>query len=246
MISLLAGCGPRPGQAPLFVLAASSLQEAMAAAADAWAAQGHDRPVVAFAASSALARQIENGAAADLFVAADQEWMDVVERGGLLRPGTRRGLVGNNLVLIAPASPAGSPVALEAPALSAALGDGRLAMADPDSVPAGRYGKAAMTRLGLWDAVGDRIARAENVRAALALVERGQAPLGIVYATDARAARRVRVVAEFPDASHPPIRYPAAILAASSHPEAEAFRRFLLSPQGQAIFARYGFRSAAR
>ncbi|MGZ8350402.1 MAG: molybdate ABC transporter substrate-binding protein, partial [Allosphingosinicella sp.] len=115
-----------------------------------------------------------------------------------------------------------------------------------DSVPAGRYGKAAMTRLGLWDAVGDRIARAENVRAALALVERGQAPLGIVYATDARAARRVRVVAEFPDASHPPIRYPAAILAASSHPEAEAFRRFLLSPQGQAIFARYGFRSAAR
>ncbi|HEY6870885.1 MAG TPA: molybdate ABC transporter substrate-binding protein, partial [Novosphingobium sp.] len=126
-------------------------------------------------------------------------------------------------------------------ALAQALGQGRLAMADPDSVPAGKYGKAALTSLGVWPAVAPRVARAENVRAALALVERGEAPFGVVYATDARASARVRIVGIFPAATHPPITYPLALLKASTNPEAEGFRRFLLSPAGKAIFARRGF-----
>lgn len=237
---LAAGCGPRqPGAAPL-VLAAASLQESLTEAADAWAAQGHPRPVISFAASSALARQIESGAVADLFVSADEDWMDTVERTGKLRADSRRDLVGNSLVLIAPATGPES-VALEPSALAAALGDGRIVMADPDSVPAGRYGRAALTSLGLWDGVSARVARGENVRAALALVERGEAPLGIVYATDARASSRVRVVATFPADSHPQIRYPAAILATSASPDAQGFLDFLQSEPGQMTFARHGF-----
>lgn len=235
----LSGCAPEPtARAPL-VLAAASMQESIDAAADAWAAEGHRRPVISFAASSALARQIESGADADLFVSADQDWMDSVERDGWIRADTRRDLVGNALVLIAPAGGL-QAVALEAASLDRALGQARLAMADPDSVPAGRYGKAALRSLGLWPAVEARIARGENVRAALALVERGEAPLGIVYATDARASDRVRVAAVFPAKSHPPIVYPVALLA-SAGPEAEAFYRFLLSEAGQAILAAHGF-----
>lgn len=234
-----AGCGPREEapKAPL-VLAAASLQESMNEAADRWAAKGHARPVISFAASSALARQIIAGAPADLFVSADEAWMDAVERAGRLRAGTRRPFLGNRLVLITPTDV--SP----APSIAAALtglGDGRLAMADPDSVPAGRYGKAALTSLGLWSRVEARVARGENVRAALALVERGDAPLGIVYETDARATRRVRVVAAFPPGSHPPIRYPVAMVADSAAPDARAFLAFLLSAEGRAIFVRHGF-----
>ncbi len=125
--------------------------------------------------------------------------------------------------------------------LARTLGSGRLAMADPDAVPAGRYGKAALERLGAWNGVAPQVVRAENVRAALALVERGAAPLGIVYATDAKASAKVRVVAMFPAASHPPIVYPIARLKASRNPEGEAFRRFLISGAGKAIFVRYGF-----
>lgn len=238
----LAGCAPEPGSGAPLVLAAASLQESLSAAADAWAAEGHRRPTMSFAASSALARQIESGAAADLFVSADQQWMDRVERAGRIRTGTRRNLVGNALVMIAPAAGPQS-VALDAPSMDRALGRGRLAMADPDSVPAGRYGKAALRGLGLWSGLEGRIARGENVRAALALVERGEAPLGIVYATDARASDRVRIVATFPAGSHPPIVYPVALLA-SGGAEAEAFRRFLLSGRGQAIFAAHGFTAA--
>ncbi len=233
-----------PAQAapsPPLVLAASSLQEALNQAADAWAAQGHARPVLSFAASSALARQIEAGAPADLFVSADEEWMSYVAGKGLTRPGTRAPLAGNRLVLVAPA---GSQTRLTiAPgfALGRALGGGRLAMADPDAVPAGKYGKAALTALGVWPQVSGSIARAENVRAALALVERGEAPLGIVYATDAAASRGVRVVGLFPAASHAPIVYPVAVLRTAASPDTAGFRRFLLSSAGQAIFARHGF-----
>jgi molybdate transport system substrate-binding protein len=230
----------RPAAAPL-VLAAASLQESLNAAADAWAAQGHARPVLSFAASSALARQIESGASADLFISADEEWMDTVERSGRIRGGTRADLVANSLVLVEPADADDDTVALVG--ISAALGDGRLAMADPEAVPAGRYGKAALEQLGQWDAIADRVAPAENVRAALAMVERGQAPLGIVYATDARASRRVRTVATFPASSHPPILYAGAVLTTSSSPDAQPFLAFLRSPEGQAIFARYGFRA---
>ena len=206
-IVLLASCGQdRAEPRPLVVLAASSLQEALDAAADGWARRGHPRPVLAFAASSALARQIERGAPADLFLSADEQWMDAAEAAGALRPGTRRDLLTNRIVLVAPASSAAQAGLPDAAGLVAALGNSRLAMADPDAVPAGKYGKAALEHLGLWVAVSGKLAWAENVRAALTLVESGEAPLGIVYATDARASRSVRVVGTFPASSHPPIR----------------------------------------
>lgn len=223
------------------VLAAASLQEGLSEAADRWAALGHARPVLSFAGSSALARQIEAGAPADLFISADEEWMDYVAGRKLLRPGSRTAFLSNRLVLIAPVDSRlrltigrGFPIAR-------ALGTGRLAMADPAAVPAGKYGRAALTKLGVWPGVAGRIASAENVRAALALVERGEAPLGIVYATDAKASARVRIVGAFPTASHPPILYPMALLRTARNRDAVAFRRFLLSPQGKAIFVRHGF-----
>lgn len=238
-----AGANAQSRAKPPLVLAAASLQEAMTAAADAWAAGGRARPVLSFAASSALARQAQAGAPADLFVSADEEWMDVLQRAGALRPGTRATFLGNRLVLVARMGTRGS-VDLRR-GLARLLGPGeRLAMADPSSVPAGRYGQAALERLGAWPAVSGRIARAENVRAALALVERGATPYGVVYATDARASGRVRIAAVFPANSHPPIRYPLAILRRSDSPDAEPFRRFLLSPRGRAIFARFGFTTA--
>ncbi|WP_242125995.1 molybdate ABC transporter substrate-binding protein [Sphingobium sp. Sx8-8] len=223
------------------VLAAASMQEAMNAAADAWAAQRHARPTLSFAASSALARQIRSGAPADLFVSADEDWMDDIEKAGLVAPGTRADVAGNRLVLIAPARmPLRLRVARAMP-IARALGPSRLAMANPDSVPAGKYGKAALTALGVWPSVADRLALGDNVRSAMALVERGEARLGIVYATDARASKDVMVAGLFPPGSHAPIRYPLARLAGSRNPDAEAFRRFLLSGAGQAILARYGF-----
>jgi molybdate transport system substrate-binding protein len=238
LAALALGAAPAP-TAPL-VLAAASLQESLDAAADQWAKAGHPRPVISFAASSALARQIEGGAPADLFVSADEEWMDALVAKRLVAAGTRAGLVGNRLVVIEPAGRR-STVPLNGARLARLLGAGPLAMADPDSVPAGKYGKAALTKLGAWDAVAPHVVRAENVRAALALVERGAAPFGIVYLTDAKASSKVRVAGIFPTTSHPPIVYPIARLAGSTSPEAEGFRRFLLSPRGRAVFARFGF-----
>ena len=237
-LGLLAAAPATPR--PPLVLAAASLQEAMSAAAVAWAKAGHPKPVLSFAASSALARQVEAGAPADLFASADEQWMDEVQRRGLLAAGTRATFVGNRLVVVAPAA---SRVRLNlvAPGGTAALARGPLAMADPGSVPAGLYGRAALQTLGGWRAVQPHVVAAENVRAALALVERGAAPFGIVYATDARASRAVRVAGVFPAASHPPIRYPVARLKRSASADAEAFRRFLVSPAGLAIFRRYGF-----
>ncbi|MHA4835305.1 molybdate ABC transporter substrate-binding protein [Sphingopyxis sp. MSC1_008] len=223
------------------VLAAASLQESLTEAADVWAAKGHAKPVISFAASSALARQVMAGAPADLFLSADEEWMDAVAKAGLLRAGTRTTLLGNRLVLIAPASSKVRLTPARGFALARALGSGRLALADPDAVPAGKYAKAALTHLGVWASVAAKVAPAENVRAAMALVERGAAPLGIVYATDARASKAVRVVGTFPASSHPPIRYPVALLKASRSRDAAGFRAFLLSKRGRAIFARHGF-----
>lgn len=229
--------------APPLVLAAASLQESLTSAADAWARRGHPRPVLSFAASSALARQIEAGAPADLFISADEAWMDDVAKNNLLIAATRHDLVRNRLVLIAPAASSARIAIAPHFALSDLLGQGRLAVADPDSVPAGRYARAALTKLAVWDAVSPKIARAESVRAALALVERGAAPLGIVYATDAAASRAVRVVGVFPADTHPPIVYPIARLKAATHADAAGFEAFLLSGAGQAIFRRYGFTS---
>lgn len=244
LLALLALVGASPLAAqergPL-VLAASSLQEALNEAADRWASLRHPRPVLSFAASSALARQVEAGAPADLFLSADEEWMDHVQGKGLLRPGTRARLTENRLVLVAPvASRVSLRIARSFP-LAKALGGGRLALADPAAVPAGRYAREALVSLGVWTGVAGQIAVAENVRAALALVERGAAPLGIVYATDARASKAVRVVGVFPPASHRPITYPVALLKTSRNPQAEGFRRFLISREGRAILARHGF-----
>lgn len=223
------------------VLAAASLQEALEAVAKEWTGQGYPAPVLSFAATSALARQIESGAPADVFISADEKWMDEVEAKGLVRGGSRTDLLGNSLVLVAPAK---SDVQLAiAPGfpLAAALGTGRLAMADPEAVPAGRYGKEALTSLGVWDAVAGKVAPGESVRAALALVGRGEAPLGVVYATDSKADPQVRLVASFPETSHTPIRYPVAVLKAASDEDADAFRAFLSSEEAGAIFRRYGF-----
>lgn len=245
MLAMLALGGPlraAPDRGPV-VLAAASLQEALSAAADAWAARGHARPVLSFAASSALARQVAAGAPADLFLSADEEWMDDLDKRGLLRAGTRVDLLTNRLVLIAPAV-SGARIAIRPGfPLAAALGQGRLATGAVDSVPAGIYARQALTRLGVWPQVQGRIAGADSVRAALALVARGEAPLGIVYATDAQAEKRVRVVGVFPETSHAPIRYPVAVLSASRHGDAEGFRRFLLSAPGRAVFRPYGFGS---
>lgn len=241
MLLTLAGAAQAQAQArgPL-VLAAASMQEALSDAADAWARQGHVRPVLSFAASSALARQIAAGAPADLFVSADQEWMDDLERRKLLAPGTRAVMAGNRLVVVA--RPGQARVGgTRGDALARLLGAGPLAMADPAAVPAGRYGKAALERLGAWASVAPRVVRGESVRAALSLVSRGAAPYGIVYATDARIAPELAIAGVFPPGSHAPIVYPIARLTTSLSGKAESFRRFLLSRGGQAIMRRHGF-----
>ncbi len=240
MLAALASPARAQPRGPL-VLAAASLQEALTAAADSWARKGHARPVLSFAASSALARQIAAKAPADLFFSADQEWMDYLAARNLIVSSTRADVLTNRLVIVAAASSRLSLAVRPGFALAPALGGGRLALADPDAVPAGRYAKEALTNLKVWTSVERSLARAENVRAALALVARGAAPLGIVYATDARAEGAVRVAGWIPAAAHKPITYPLARLAAATNPEAEGFRRFLLSPEGKGIFRRYGF-----
>ncbi len=232
-----------PAPAPVKVFAAASLTEALAAAAAAYAAQGHPRPVLAFAASSTLARQIEQGADADLFVSADEEWMDYLQARGLIEAKTRARLLSNRLVLIAPSDRPFTLAMRQGFDLAGALKGGRLALADPDSVPAGRYGKAALESVGAWAGVSGSVARAENVRAALRFVETGEAAAGIVYATDAQAAgSRVTIVGTFPAASHPPISYPLALVAGrAGRTEAAAFARYLRSPPGQKVLQRFGF-----
>lgn len=227
------------GRPPL-VLAAASLQESMNAAASAWAKRGHPRPIISYAASSALARQVEAGGAADLFVSADQAWMDALAAKRLIVVTTRVTFLGNRLVVVAAkGNPVRIPVRPPA-ALARVLGAGPLAIADAP-VPAGKYAEAALRSLRVWGQVAPTVVRGDSVRAALALVERGAAPLGIVYATDARASSKVRVAGVFPAASHPAITYPVARLAASRNPEGEAFRQFLISRAGKAVFATYGF-----
>jgi molybdate transport system substrate-binding protein len=227
--------------APPLVLAAASLQESLNAAADAWAAKHHERPTLSFASSSVLAKQIDAGAPADIFISADEPWMDDVAKHGLMKAGTRVSFLANKLVLVAPAASA-KPVAIKPGfPLARLLGDGKLAMGEVNSVPAGKYGKEALTKLGVWDAVSSHVAGADNVRSALALVERGEAPYGIVYATDAYASKGVKIVGTFPETSHAPITYPIALLTASTSGDAEGFRRFLISGAGKAIFKRYGF-----
>jgi len=193
-----------------------------------------------FAASSVLARQIEAGAPADIFFSADRDWMDYLQSRKLIQAESRRDLLGNRLVLVAPAASTLSLKIAPQFGLAAALGKGRLATGDPDSVPAGRYARAALTTLRVWDSVADHIVRAENVRAALAFVERGEVPLGIVYRTDALIDKGVRIVDTFPTESHPPIAYPIA-LTVDAKSVAAQFADYLNKPAVGAVFVRYGF-----
>lgn len=238
----ISGSAPAAERAPV-VLAAASLQEALTEAAETWAANGNPRPVLSFAASPALARQIQLGAPADLFISADEAWMEYLVDKRLIAPGTKTAFLGNRLVLIAPAGSRAHLRIMPGFPLARALGNGRLAIADPASVPAGKYGKAALEYFDVWGGVAEKLARVENVRAALALAERSEVPFAIVYATDAVASKRVRIVARFPANSHAHIRYPIARIATSTNPAAEKFRRFLISATGRAIFVRRGFSS---
>ncbi len=231
----------------VLVFAAASLKNALDDATSAWTKETGKTARIAYAGSNALARQIDAGAPADLFISADQAWMDYVERAGLLKPGSRTDLLRNALVLIAPgpSNANADPQIALAPnlgtTLAQRLGGGKLAMATIDAVPAGKYGKAALEKLGAWEAVKGQVAQAENVRAALLLVARGEAPLGIVYATDAAADPSVHVVATFPADSHPPIVYPAAVTKDSRNPDAAALLTYLRGPGARAAFERQGF-----
>ena len=234
------GPAAAPSPAPLTVFAAASLADVLQELADGYQQAGGAPVRLSFAASSTLARQLEAGAAADLFFPADQEWMDYVEQRGLIRAPTRRNLLGNRLALIAPADSAIRLTIGPHFGLRAALHGERLATGDPDVVPAGRYARAALSSLGVWSEVADRLARADNVRSALAFVARGEVPLGIVYETDARVDRRVRIVGLFPPGSHPPISYPVA-LTRDAAPGAQAFIDYLGGPAARPLFERYGF-----
>ena len=225
----------------LLVFAAASLKDALDAQVTGFRSVSSDKVVVAYGASSALAKQIEAGAPAGVFISADVDWMDVVEKKGLVLAGTRVDLLRNSLVLVAPASSKAALTIRPGFDLAKALGTDKLAMANPDSVPAGKYGRAALESLGAWSSVERHVARAENVRAALALVARGEAPYGIVYATDARADSRVRIVDTFPASTHPPIVYPIAVLVAGNASVARAFVDYLRSAPARAVWAKHGF-----
>ncbi len=241
--SLALAGGPARAQEPVTVFAAASLTDALRALAAEWQSRGRPAPRLSLAASSALARQIEQGAPADLFMSADEAWADYLQQRNLLADGTRSSPIGNSLVLVAPAS-AARPVALaQGTDLAALLGPGgRIATGDPAHVPAGRYAQAALTWMGQWDAIAPRLARADNVRSALLLVERGEAPFGIVYATDAAAGSGVRIVGTFPAGSHPPVTYPFALTRrAEGNAGAHALLAFLTGPEAAPAWQRFGF-----
>jgi molybdate transport system substrate-binding protein len=223
------------------VFAAASLKNALDAIVGDWRRETGKHATISYAASSTLAKQIENGAPADLFISADRDWMDFLEHSKLIDPKSRVDLLGNRLVLIAPKDSRVDLVIRPGFDIAGALGGGRLAMADPAAVPAGLYGKAALETLKVWSSVANRVAAAENVRAALLLVARGEAPLGIVYQTDAAAEPGVRIVATFPPDSHPPIVYPMALTGASTNPDAPILAAYLRGPAARARFEAQGF-----
>ena len=226
----------------IVVFSAASLKNALDDASATYEKETGVRALISYAASSTLAKQVESGAPADLFISADLDWMDYLQKRSLIKTDTRLTLLGNKLVLIAPASSTAKIEITPGFALGNLLGNERLAMADPRAVPAGKYGKAALQKLGVWEAVSNKVAPAEDVRSALLLVSRGETSLGIVYATDAAADKGVRIVAAFPEDSHPPIVYPAAVLASSENPAATAFLDYLKSDSARPFFERQGFR----
>lgn len=222
------------------VFAAASLKTALDQIAQDWQAATGDRVTISYGGSNKLATQILQGAPADIFVSASTAWMDRVQAGGDVVAGTRRDLLGNRLVLVG--APGAAPVDLAPGAdLAGLLAGGKLSMATVDAVPAGQYGKAALESLDLWSAVAPQVVQSEDVRGALRLVARGEAPLGIVYASDAMAEAGVKVLATFPATSHPPITYPAALLTGAADAADRAFLAALAAPSAQAIFAAQGF-----
>ena len=225
----------------LIIFAAASLKDALDEVNVAYQHENSQQTATSYAASSTLAKQIEAAAPADVFISADLDWMDYLAKRNLIKPETRANLLGNRLVLIAPVN---SPLNLAIGpnfSLAQALGNGRLAIADPNGVPAGRYGKAALESLGVWSTIADRLAPAENVRAALALVARGETPLGIVYQTDAASDKDVKIVGIFPQDTHPPIIYPIAVVVSSTNPAALGYLAYLKSRAARPTFEKHGF-----
>jgi molybdate transport system substrate-binding protein len=228
------------------VFAAASMKNALDAADAAWEKATGNTVRVSYAASSVLAKQIENGAPADVFISADQDWMNYLEKKEQVKADTRSDLVRNSIVLIAPANSATGDVTIEKDfPLAQLLGDdGKLAMGEVNSVPAGKYGKAALEKLGVWDKVSDKVAQADNVRAALLLVSRGEAKLGIVYRTDAAVDKGVKVIGTFPADTHKPIVYPIALMAGSKSTAAADYLAFLKSDEAKAFYTEQGFTPA--
>jgi molybdate transport system substrate-binding protein len=240
-LSLLTSLTRADDKGPV-VFAAASLKDAIDAADAGFVKESGKQPVASYAASSTLAKQIEQGAPADIFISADEDWMNYLAERKLIKPDTRFDLLGNTLVLIAPKDSKVEVKIEDGFPLSKLLGDGHLAMANTDAVPAGKYGKAALTKLGVWDSVKGKIAQADNVRAALKLVSTGEAPLGIVYGTDARSDPNVKVIDTFPEGTHPPIIYPVAIAASSTNADAPALLAYLKSSAAQSVFKDQGFK----
>jgi molybdate transport system substrate-binding protein len=225
---------------PIVVFAAASLTDAINEVGAAFTKETGVAIKPSFAASSALAKQIESGASADVFFPADEDWMDYLEKKQLLAPGTRHDVLANQLVLVAPADSTAKVRITTGAALVKAIGGARVATGDPDSVPVGKYAKDALTKLGAWDALAPRLVRAENVRGALAYVARGEAPFGVVYLTDAKIDKNVKLLDTFPESTHAPIRYPIALTAKGSA-DAKRFAQFVSSKSASAIFEKYGF-----
>jgi molybdate transport system substrate-binding protein len=242
LFAAFAGAPPVAAQDSLTVFAAASLRNALDDANAAFTTATGIKVVASYAASSALAKQIEQGAPADVYVSADLKWMDYLSERKLIKPDSRVNLLGNRLVLIAPQD---SKLALvdigKGFDIARLAGDGRIAVADVKAVPAGLYAKAALQSLGAWKAAEVKLAMAENVRATLAFVARGETPIGIVYATDAKIEPKVKIVGIFPEDSHPPVTYPAAVTAASTKPAAARYLAFLRTSAAKAIFEKYGF-----
>jgi molybdate transport system substrate-binding protein len=242
VLTLAAGTAPAAAQGrDVLVFAAASLKNALDEISAQWQRESGKKAAISYAASNTLIKQIEQGAPADIFISADLDWMDYGRQKNLIKPDTRSNLLGNRLVLVAPKDSNISANIQPGFDLAALLKGGRLAMGNVDAVPAGKYGKAALEKLGAWDGVKDRIAQAESVRAALLLVARGEAPLGIVYQTDAASDPTVKIVGTFPENTHPPIIYPVALTKDATGAEAMAFLNFLRSAAARAAFERQGF-----
>ncbi|WP_428539988.1 molybdate ABC transporter substrate-binding protein [Rhodopila sp.] len=227
----------------LTVFAAASLTNAMQDISALWVKAGHPAPRMSFDSSSTLARQIQEGAPVNVFASADEKWMNYLAKDKMIVPDTRHDLLGNDLVLIVPANhPVHVNIGPDFDLLALLGPNGRLSTGDPAHVPAGIYAEQALRKLGLWDKVSPRIAAAPDVRSALLLVERGEAPAGIVYSTDAAISKAVAIAGVFPDSSHDPITYPFAVVKAGDTPQAHAFLTFLSSPAARAIWVKRGFK----